>query len=171
MATTLSIGLAVIALGSMTVVCRNSLSIKLIEGGNYEKPSIRVCLPNGCLAFAVSGCNTTKATVDTLVAFTSSTTPGTVFTQDSVLKEEHKAIFFTTLNFENLRQDVAQGHGEYLTSLSALLHIPTHRQEAFFGLAQRHYAGLYAADQTTPSQWLVMLMRDWAIEGRAVQRP
>jgi hypothetical protein len=125
----------------------------------------------GCLAFAVTGCNTTKATVDTLVAFTSSTTPGTVFTEDGVLKEEHKAVFFTTLNFENLRQDVAQGHGEYLTSLSALLHIPSQSQEEFFGLAQRHYPGLDAAEQTTPSQWLAMLLRDWTVKRPGAQSP
>jgi hypothetical protein len=125
----------------------------------------------GCLAVAVTGCNTTKATVDTLVAFTSSTTPGTGFTEDGLLKEQHKAIFFTTLNFENLRQDVAQGHGEYLTSLSALLHIPSYRQDEFFGLAQRQYPGLYASDHTTPSQWLAMLMRDWSVNRTGVQSP
>ena len=125
----------------------------------------------GCLLFVATGCNTTKATVDTLVAFTSSTTPGTGFTEDGVLTEEHKAIFFTALNFEDLGQDVAQGHGEYLTSLSALLHIPASRQEEFFGLAQRHYAGLYAAGHTTPSQWLTMLMRDWSLNRTGAQSP
>jgi hypothetical protein len=125
----------------------------------------------GGVAFAAMGCNTTKATVDTLVAFTSSTTPGTVFTEDGVLQEQHKAIFFTTLNFENLRQDVAQGHGEYLTSLSTLLHVPAYRQDEFFGLAQRHYPGLYASDHTTPSQWLTMLMRDWRVNRTDAQSP
>jgi hypothetical protein len=125
----------------------------------------------GCLSFAATGCNTTKATVDTLVAFTSSTTPGTVFTEDGMLTQEHIAVFFTTLNFENLRQDVAQGQGEYLTSLSALLHIPADREEEFFGVAQRQYPGLYESDHTTPSQWLAMLMRDWAAKPAVAQSP
>jgi hypothetical protein len=125
----------------------------------------------GCLSFVTSGCNTTKATIDTTVAFTSSTSPGTVFTEDGVLQEEHKAVFFTTLNFENLRQDVAQGHGEYLTSLSALLNVPVKRQDEFFAFAQRHYPGLDAADHTTASHWLAMLMQDWAFSGTAVQTP
>jgi hypothetical protein len=136
-----------------------------------KSPILLYALIVGCLSFAVTGCNTTKATIDTLVAFTSSTTPGTVFTEDGVLKEEHKAVFFTTLNFENLRQDVAQGHGEYLTSLSALLHIPASRQEEFFGVAQRRYPGLDAADHTTPSQWLAMLMRDWSAKRTGAQTP
>jgi hypothetical protein len=134
-----------------------------------KSPVLVYALLMGCIPFAVTGCNTTKATVDTLVAFTSSTTPGTVFTEDGVLKEEQKAIFFTTLNFENLRRDAAQGQGEYLTSLSALLHIPANRQEEFFGLAQRQYPGLYAADHTTPSQWLAMLMRDWTMNPAGAQ--
>jgi len=123
----------------------------------------------GCFSFVISGCNTTKATIDTLVAFTSSTTPGTVFTDDGLLQEQHKALFFTTLTFENLRQDVAQGQGEYLTSLSALLHIPAERQDEFFGLAQRHSPGLDPADHTTPSQWLVMLIRDWTLNPAVAQ--
>jgi hypothetical protein len=143
--------------------------LQWLKEATMKTPVLLYALIAGCLSFAVPACNTTKATIDILVTFTPSTTLGTVFTEDGVLQEEHKAIFFTTLNFENLRHDVAQGHGEYLTSLSALLHIRASHQDEFFGLAQRHYAALDATDQTTPSQWLAMLMRDWTVNRTTTQ--
>jgi hypothetical protein len=47
MATALMIGLAVIALGAVMVLCRNRFSIRLVEGGNYEKLSTHLCTANG----------------------------------------------------------------------------------------------------------------------------
>jgi hypothetical protein len=71
--------------------------------------------------------------------FTSSTSPSSWFTGDGLLKADQKVIAFVAFNFENLKQDMAKGRGEYLTSLSELFGVPQERREAFFSYAQSRY--------------------------------
>ena len=42
-------------------------------------------------------------------------------------------------NFENVKQDMAIGQGEYLDSLSTLMGIPQDRRAAFYAHAQSRY--------------------------------
>src|SRR4029078_8647960 len=72
----------------------------------------------------LSACNTTKATVDTMAKFTSSTSPGEWIDADGMIKKNQKARLFAAVAFENLEQDIARGNGEYLTSLGVLLNVP-----------------------------------------------
>lgn len=51
-------------------------------------------------------------------------------------------IAFVAFNFENLKQDMAKGRGEYLTSLSGLFGVPLDRREAFFSHAQSRYTSV-----------------------------
>src|SRR5215831_2606648 len=62
----------------------------------------------------------TQPTID----FTSSTTPNSWFSSDGTLKAEHKIRAFTVFAFQNLKQDIAQGSGEYLASLATLVGVP-----------------------------------------------
>ena len=114
---------------------------------------------------AVTGCDITRDitrhTTDTLSRFTATTSPGSVYTADGLLKEEQKALFFIAVNADNLRRDISQGHGEYLTSLSRLLHIPTNREHDFFAMAQAQYPSLYASKETTPEDMLAALTGLW----------
>lgn len=75
--------------------------------------------------------------------FTSSTSPQSWFTGDGTLKTEHKLMAFTVLNFDNVRDDIARGRGEYLTSLAALADVSQDSQEAFFTSVQGLYSVLY----------------------------
>ncbi len=96
----------------------------------------------GVLSLVFSACTVTETVKDVLVStkdFLSSTTPSDWFTADGVLKADHKVIAFVAINFENLKQDMARGHGEYLTSLSELFGVPQDRREAFFSYAQSRY--------------------------------
>jgi hypothetical protein len=77
-----------------------------------------------CLGLTVAGCNTTKATTDTLVKFSSSTSPGELFTGDGLVAERQKVNLYAAIVFDNLQQDVARGEGQYLASLGVLLAIP-----------------------------------------------
>ena len=61
------------------------------------------------------------------------------FTADGVLKADQKVIAFVAINFENLKQDMGRGRGEYLSSLSELFGIREERREAFFAYAQSRY--------------------------------
>src|SRR5918999_156829 len=76
--------------------------------------------------------------------FTSSTSPGAWFTGDGLLKAEHKVMAFAVYNFDNLKEDMAQGRGQYLASLAALIGVPADRQARFFTVAQSRYPVVYA---------------------------
>lgn len=79
--------------------------------------------------------------------FTSSTTPGSLF------KNEQQLRAFIANNFNNLQSDIAQGRGEYLTSLSTLAEIVPDRHRQFFAELQHLYPRLYS-QESSPSQSL-----------------
>lgn len=105
----------------------------------------------------ISGCNTSKATVDTFAKFTSSTSPGELLTADGVVQEGQKARLFAAVVFENLEQDIARGNGEYLASLAELLKVPVGEQDTFRALSQSQYPLLFASDQRTAERLLATL--------------
>ncbi len=115
------------------------------------------------LALGLSAC-TLKATLDTtsdgITNFLSSTTPGAWFTSEGLVKDQYKVTAFTTLNFQNLKEDMARGQGEYLTSLGTLLGVPADYQAEFFALAQARYPVLVSSDRTTPGEMLAALSRE-----------
>jgi hypothetical protein len=94
----------------------------------------------------LAACNTTKATVDTTVAFFSSTTPGDLFTGDGLVKQEQKINLFAGVAYENLRQEAAAGNGQYVTSLAALYGVPAAKHAAFGKLLQQRHGELFATD-------------------------
>jgi hypothetical protein len=71
---------------------------------------------------------------------------------------------FVALNFENLKQDMARGHGEYLTSLSALLGVPQDRSGAFFAYAQSRYPFVNTSG-SGPSDLVALLAQDRPSQG------
>jgi hypothetical protein len=107
------------------------------------------------LVITLSACSVTETIKD----FLSSTTPGAWFTEDGILKADQKVNAFVALNFENLKQDMARGHGEYLTSLSALLGVPQDRSGAFFAYAQSRYQFVNATSNR-PSDLVALLAQD-----------
>ena len=109
------------------------------------------------VGFAVSACNTSKATVDTFAKFTSSTSPGSWINADGVIQESQKARLFAAVAFENLEQDIARGNGEYLRSLAVLMNIPAGEQDEFRSLTQRQYSRLFASDRRTAEILLATL--------------
>ena len=104
--------------------------------------------------FVASGCNTTKATVDTFAKFTSSTSPDAWFDADGVVTESQKARLFTAVAFENLEEDIARGQGEYLTSLAVLMKVPPEEQDKFRAHTQRNYSLLFAPDRRVAESML-----------------
>jgi hypothetical protein len=103
------------------------------------------------LGLGMAACNTTKATVDTLVKFTSSTSPDSLFNQDGIVDDRHKVSLYTAVVFDNLQQDIARGHGEYLTSFAVLLNIEGRRHPEWEEYAQSRYAALFA-DVSPPGE-------------------
>lgn len=83
--------------------------------------------------------------------FTSSTTPGSLF------KNEQQLQAFIAHNFNNLQRDVAQGRGEYLTSMATLADIPLDHHGRLFVELQHRYPVLYSYERS-PSESLQHLM-------------
>ncbi len=75
--------------------------------------------------------------------FTSSTSPAAWFNGDGLLKAEHKMMAFAVYNFDNLKDDFAQGRGEYLASLATLAGVPVDRHADFFAMAQSRFPLIY----------------------------
>jgi hypothetical protein len=78
-------------------------------------------------------------------------------TNNGMIVKDERATVFANLNFENLSQEMAQGHGEHLAALAALLSVPPDRQAAFFSLVQANYLELMQAGDTTPHAMLSAL--------------
>jgi len=78
-------------------------------------------------------------------------------TNDGTIMAEHKVSTFASLSFENLSQEMAQGQGEHLASLAALMGIPAEHQAEFFALTQAQYTSLIESGETTPVAMLTAL--------------
>jgi hypothetical protein len=105
---------------------------------------------------------TTDATVDLTrptKEFTSSTSPASWLNQDHLVKDEYKLMAFTVWNFENLRENLAQGRGEYLESYANLLGIAPLDRDQFYLRAQRGYGSTFSGD-LTPIQSVNILLND-----------
>lgn len=115
------------------------------------------------LTLGLSACTTKgtiKATTDPTTDILSSTSGKTWFTEEGLVREEYKVEAFTALNFENVKQDMAQGHGEYLASLGSLMGVSQAAQPAFFQLTRERYARLIPSPQTTPAELVTALHRE-----------
>jgi len=97
-------------------------------------------------AMVTSACNTTKATVDTTVKFFSSTSPDSMFTQDGMVEQKEKVNLFAGVAFESLRQEAAQGGGQYVASLAALMNISPAKREEFAQFLQSRHSVLFTSN-------------------------
>lgn len=104
---------------------------------------------------------TVKASTDMTSDVTVTTSGKTWFTEDGLVKQDLKLVAFVTANFENLKQDMARGEGEYVASLGTLLAVPSERRAEFAAFTRERYAMLIRSEQTTPSQMLAALAQSW----------
>lgn len=125
---------------------------------------IRFCLRLGstlALAIAVSSCavttdatksssQTIENTSDASTEFTSSTSPKDKDSEDRTRKVKE----FASRNFDRLREDMAVGNGEHLTSLAALLDIRNARRPAFFKLTKERFPLWFSSEKATPDDVL-----------------
>ena len=119
------------------------------------------------LALTVSACTfkgTTKQTTDTTSNVTG-TTSGKSWFEGGLVKKDQEVNAFADLNFDNLKQNMAAGHGEYLASLGSLMGVTPAHQNEFFALTQAYYTTLVGSEQTTPAEMLVALNQMLATPG------
>ncbi len=123
---------------------------------------IRHAAAAAMLCWPLAACTVTETISEglgTTKDFLSSTTPGAWF-HDGVLKPDQKVNAFVAMNFENLKQDMAKGRGEYLISLSELLGVPRDRRESYFSFAQSRY-GFVTAERRSLSEVVAALTPEW----------
>ncbi len=123
------------------------------------------------LMLLAPGCTlkgTVKQITDTTSNVTGTTSGRTWFTEEGIVKPDFKVTAFVALNAENLRHDMASGQGEYLSSVSNLLNVPTNRQAEFFALIQARYSA-FAAMDFTATQQVVAALRDVSTPLTSVQ--
>ncbi len=87
-------------------------------------------------------------------------------TNDGKIFASEKANVFVSVNFDNLSQEMAQGHGEHLTSLATLMGIPEEHHPEFFAMTQEKYTTLVQAGESSPKA-VVKAMHD-AMEGHTI---
>ena len=114
-----------------------------------------VCTLSGCTIKA-----TLKTVTDGVVNILSSTSGKSWLTEDGLVKTEEKVNVFAAMNFDNLKQDMAKGEGEYLASLGTLLGIPDSQQDEFSTLAKERYQALVPSETTTPGEMVAALSRE-----------
>ncbi|WP_447978248.1 DUF3015 domain-containing protein [Candidatus Nitrospira bockiana] len=78
-------------------------------------------------------------------------------TNNGMIVKDQQVNVFAAINFENLSQEMAQGHGEHLASLAALLGVPAEHHAEFFAMAQERYTALIQSGETTPAAMLTAL--------------
>jgi hypothetical protein len=105
------------------------------------------------LVLSLSACSITE-TINNIL---SSTSGRSWFTEDGLVKEGQRVNAFMALNFENVKQDMAHGQGEYLASLSTLMGIPQDRRASFYAHAQSRYP-FVMEHQSTPQETLALLV-------------
>ncbi len=111
---------------------------------------------------SLPACNTTKATADSIVKFSSSTSPESLFTGDGAVLKEQQVMLYTAVVADALQEDIAGGRGEYLASLRVLLDIPAERQAQFNTVAQEHYASVFPAQGDDRRKTLAVLRQQIA---------
>jgi hypothetical protein len=114
------------------------------------------------LLVGTAGCTlkaTLNQTTDTTSNVTGTTSGQAWWNEDGQLKPDFKATTaLVTLNQENLRQDLAAGRGDYLSSVSRLLNIPEEREPVFFSTVQASYVETVDQDPVA----LLALLRETA---------
>ena len=105
------------------------------------------------LVLSLSACSITE-TINNIL---SSTSGRSWFTEDGLVKEGQRVNAFMALNFENVKQDMAHGQGEYLASLSTLMGIPQDRRASFYAHAQSRYP-FVMEHQSNPQETLALLV-------------
>lgn len=122
---------------------------------------------------AVSGlmaaCNTTKATIDTTVNFSSSTSPQSLFTQDGLVAKDQQMNLYTAVAWESIQQDIARGQGEYVTSLGVLLDVPPQDQAAMPAHWQSRYDSLFPEEARGARESIALLRTGLSSPGSAGQ--
>ncbi|WP_447969282.1 DUF3015 family protein [Nitrospira sp. M1] len=118
------------------------------------------------MGLSLNACLILEATTDTAVQISDAVTHATTDIlsstsgsggHSSAEARAKKIRMFAKHNARNVQQDVAQGGGEYLASLEALLEVPPQRHDEFTVFAQSHYEWLVSDEDGITNDGLMQL--------------
>lgn len=78
----------------------------------------------------------------------------------ALLRESEKVSAFASVNFEQLKKDMATGQGERLASLATLLGVPQDQQPAFFMFAREKFPSVCPSEQVTAPEMVSALTQE-----------
>lgn len=110
---------------------------------------------------AVVSCGPTTDTLRAPFDITSSTSPGNS-APTGPAKARQQLEQFVGYAYDSVSGDVAQGRGEYLTSLAVVAGIPTNTQTAFQKEMQSLYAMLYDPLLSRKESWTLIVNHAWS---------
>ena len=106
-----------------------------------------------CAGLWTTSCSFTNTTE----SITDSTSSTFNWYHPGMLQKQRKIEFFARANFSRLKEDMAAGQGEYLTSLATLMEVPQNDRQDFFDLTKSNFQDLFPSDQTTSEEMLSAL--------------
>jgi hypothetical protein len=74
--------------------------------------------------------------------------------QHSIVKRDMYPVYYAEANLPELRIEMAQGQGEYLTTFAQVLGCTPEAQVQFMKWAQGSYSSMFSSSKTTPAQML-----------------
>ena len=104
-------------------------------------------------ALASTSCSFTNTTQ----SMTDSTSSTFNWYHPGMLQKQRKIEFFARANFSRLKEDMASGQGDYLSSLATLMEVPPDYRQDFYDLTKTHFQNLFPSDQTTSEEMLFAL--------------
>ena len=94
---------------------------------------------------------------NTTESITDSTSSTFNWYHPGMLQKERKIQFFARANFSRLKENMAAGKGDYLSSLAKLMDVPADDRQIFFDLVKTQFHDLFPSDQTTSEEMLSAL--------------
>lgn len=80
------------------------------------------------------------------------------------VSNEHQKEEFVASNMDNLSVDMAQGEGDHLTILAALMGVAEEDHAKFFELTQKNYDKIYSSTETDANMMLSALSNEMALD-------
>ena len=129
------------------------LEVKLVMKKLIATPFVGVLFFASFNLLSTTSCSFTNTTE----SITDSTSSTFNWYHPGMLQKERKIQFFARANFSRLKEDMAAGKGNYLSSLATLMEVPSDYRQDFFDLTKTHFQELFPSDHTTSEEMLAVL--------------
>lgn len=108
----------------------------------------------------------TRSFTNALTSATSGMTSGTSgCDKHSIVEKDKSEIHYAEVNFHSLMLEMAQGQGDYVSSLATVMGCADKDVSAFNKMAQKNYKQIFPQEGTTPDQLINTIKADMNRDG------